>query len=611
MHEFYDRLLIFKSLKFVVKKTSLEIQFYILLAFCFTLYVAFAITPSSYGMGLSYLGVNLSPLLGEARPVRSDEWAVLTPLIQIAVRGHFSTIDQISPYHESLKGFFALPILDWSLIFKPQLWAFWLVPPAYAYSIYFGILWASFVLGYTALLRSLGATFMVAALGSVILLFSHSVQAWWTSHAPTFAFAPWPVVVFLAPIRPIVKLPLLFWTCCVWLFGLIYPPFIISGASALVILLLTFRRDSLTKANIFFAILSTVCVVSVVFLYFGDMVATMRGTIYPGQRNLDGGSFPLPMLFSHLFPYATTANFKALLPNSNECEISVVATMLPLAVLCFFKTNENFVLGNRQKISLAIFILGLSCILAWMIAPVPAALGKLFLWNLVPPIRMQWGFGLLTSMALLVAMSNLKIVSSLLRFLIFSALVFLSYFISKIAIPIYLQVPPAELRSFLQAGYIDLMPIPIFGTALLCVRYFSPTKELQAVLIASLITGAITFGSFNPLQQAFPIFDVQDSEFQMSLRQQLMTNPNGWAVVPGMYGSVLNGAGISSINHTLPVPQIEFFRKVFPEMNEIQLNEAFNRYAHIIPTKEEGFSNQSPDSVNVPIEAFQRLVPKY
>ena len=99
-------------------------------------YVAFALTPSHYAIGLRYLGVeDASPLLLSARPIRSDEWIVLTPLFQTAVRGGFSTINQISPYHESLKGFWALPILDWSLVFKPQLWGFWVLPPAYAYSL--------------------------------------------------------------------------------------------------------------------------------------------------------------------------------------------------------------------------------------------------------------------------------------------------------------------------------------------------------------------------------------------------------------------------------------------------------------------------------------------
>ncbi|TGR73327.1 hypothetical protein EN836_34160, partial [Mesorhizobium sp. M1C.F.Ca.ET.193.01.1.1] len=92
------------------------------------------------------------------------------------------------------------------------------------------------------LFKLFGVKIWVAALGAACLFFSSFVQVWWTSNAPTFAFAPWPLVVFLLPIRPWLKLPLLFWTSAVWVFGLVYPPFMISEAFALAILLLAFRR---------------------------------------------------------------------------------------------------------------------------------------------------------------------------------------------------------------------------------------------------------------------------------------------------------------------------------------------------------------------------------
>ncbi|WP_456061949.1 DUF7657 domain-containing protein [Aquamicrobium zhengzhouense] len=112
----------------------------------------------------------MRPLLFEARNVRSDEWIAFTPLVQTAVRGGFDTVNQVSPYHETLKGFWALPILDWSLIVKPQLWGFWLLPPAYAYSFYFACLWASFLLGYSVLFNQLGAPLRIAVVSAVAVV---------------------------------------------------------------------------------------------------------------------------------------------------------------------------------------------------------------------------------------------------------------------------------------------------------------------------------------------------------------------------------------------------------------------------------------------------------
>src|ERR1035437_2953901 len=142
-----DMMLVFKSAKpesfsrFFVEEAG-AYWLFVAFLYIFVLYVLLALTPSHYAMRLKYLGADMHPLLGSARPIRSDEWIVMTPLFQTAVRGGFSTTNMISPYHETPKGFFALPIWDWSLLFKPQLWGFWLLPPAYAYSLYFAMLWA-------------------------------------------------------------------------------------------------------------------------------------------------------------------------------------------------------------------------------------------------------------------------------------------------------------------------------------------------------------------------------------------------------------------------------------------------------------------------------------
>ena len=269
--------------------TPLERRLIGFLLLCVALYVGLDLTPSHYAIGLRRLGVDASPLLGIAHPVRSDEWGVLTPLFQIAVHGHFATTDMISPYHETLKGFLALPIADWSLIFKPQLWAFWVLPPDYAYSLYFACLWAAFLIGYTALMRQLGAGPMIAIAGAVILGSSHFVQVWWTSNAPTFAFAPLPLIAFLSPSRPLVKALLVFYGACVWIFGLVYPPFIISAAFAMGILVLAFRRDVLTRAGIVAGVAATTAVGVVFYLYFGDLVTVMHNTVYPGSRFSSGG----------------------------------------------------------------------------------------------------------------------------------------------------------------------------------------------------------------------------------------------------------------------------------------------------------------------------------
>lgn len=578
------------------------------------IYVALALTPSHYARGLTMLGVDSGPLVGEARPIRSDEWIVMTPYFQIAVLGGFSTTNMISPYQETLKGFWALPIQDWSLVFKPQLWGFWVLPPAYAYSLYFAMLWVSFLTGYTILLRQLGASFGIAAAGSLALYSSHLVQVWWTSNAPTFALAPWPLVVLLLPMRPIFKAPLLFWASSVWIFGYVYPAFIIPAGFALAVLLLAFRRDTMTTGNVLAGAFAMIGLAMGFLGYFGNLIDIMETTVYPGQRFVAGGGVEETKILAHLLPYFTTIQFSPLLrgPSMNECEVAVVSTLLPLTLLFFARYRSVIAYVRGNVLSISIMAVGLALMLAWMILPVPAQLGHALLWSQVPPARMAWGFGLLLTLSAVVIASRLQFTLSWPRFVGFALTLLAGWLVSKIGIiPIWPHAYDGTWMAAVSRSWFDWIAIVPFGTAaFLAARSTMIRRNPTPVLFAAAaITGLMTFGTFNPLQPAHLIFNLPDTPLQEQLRKQTQGNPNGWAVVPGMYGALLNGAGISAINHTLMAPQLEFFRRIFPDLPSEQFNQTFNRYAHIVP--QEGVEPHSPhsDVAVVPIEPFMKLVP--
>jgi hypothetical protein len=576
-------------------------------------YVALCLTPSHYAAGLRLLGTSASPWLGTAKPIRSDEWIAMTPLFQIAVRGHFSTIDQISPYHETLQGFWALPILDWSLIFKPQLWAFWLLPPAYAYSFYFTVLWVAFLTGYAILLRQLGASVLVASLGSAILFFSHFVQVWWTSNAPTFSFAPWPLIVFLLPLKPAWKTPLLFWVSAVWIFGFVYPPFIIPTAFVLLVLLMTYRRDALSYSNIFTGIFAIVCLSSAFYCYFGHLITLMSSTVYPGHRLSQGGDFSESRFVAHLLPFFTTANFSPLLSRSNECEVSVVATLLPLTIALFadYQSLANYCLENRK--SLIFVVIALILMFIWMAFPVPSGIGTFLLWNRVPPTRMAWAFGLLLTLFLVIVASNIAFRFSPIRFVLFAFVIVGAWLTSKIGFTEIWSHAFPNAWSALKRSWFDWVALLPFGAVFLSNAYFTYAKRWtrEMTLSAAMLTGAITFGTFNPLQPAQIIFDIPETPFLKNMKTMADKNPNGWAVVPGFYGALINGAGIPAINHTLTTPQVEFFKKIFPSMPDNKIQAIFNRYMQVIPKPNVEPHTLNPAAVLVPIEPFLGAVPAF
>ena len=98
-------------------------------------YVSNTWTPSSYGGPIKYFGVSDRGIVaGTPRGHRSDEWGVATPLTQATVNNDFQRFNQTSIYKEDLRSVFSMPIYDWGMIFKPNMWGYLAFPPAYAFS---------------------------------------------------------------------------------------------------------------------------------------------------------------------------------------------------------------------------------------------------------------------------------------------------------------------------------------------------------------------------------------------------------------------------------------------------------------------------------------------
>jgi len=154
------------------------IWFVAILLVC-AVYVGLALSPSSYALGLEMLGQPVSGTwFGKPRGVRSDEWMVYTPYMQIAVENNFAQINTLSPYHENLRSFQALPLLDWALVFKPYHWGFFVAPPAYGYSFYFFFMSLAFLAGWALFTNRLGLSVWIAVPLALSLYFSQYVQVW-------------------------------------------------------------------------------------------------------------------------------------------------------------------------------------------------------------------------------------------------------------------------------------------------------------------------------------------------------------------------------------------------------------------------------------------------
>lgn len=560
-------------------------------------YVGKAWTPSSYAIVLNMLGEGqVQPVLGTPQGVRSDEFFVQTPYFQMAVRSGLADQETVSPYRQSLKNFMAFPTKNWSVVFKPALWGFLFLPPANAYSFYFCLLSLSALLGWFAFLRSMRIPAGIAAAGATALLFSHFFQVWWTTNAPAFAFAPWVGFAFLAPRKEWLRCLAVFYAVAAWVFGLLYPPFIYALGLAMGLAILALRPDAIRVRSLVSSFVAAIAAGLVIYFYMHDIIGVMRQTVYPGQRSLAGGTTPWVQVLATIAPYLNTINFdpSLLTPQArNECEVGALSSYLLVLILCFAAPNTIKDFYATHKRPVATVAAGLTVMCAWMILPIPAAVGHLVLLDKVPPNRLVVGFGLLLHISLFYLASKLRFAVTAQRVVIFVIATLGLMVVRKWHLP----------SGILRQSWFDVVAPTVMLTAYLFMRWQPQRSLAPATMLTGVaaLTNVLTFGTFNPLQSANPFFRDYASGTIGQLHE--LQASSGLVILPGWYGAALNGLGIRAINDTLISPQRAFFAEHFPQIEPERTNAVFNRYGHVIPDFIDA-PYSSGDQIHVPIQSF-------
>lgn len=558
--------------------------------------VALAWTPSSYGALLDTLGASGEGLVvGEPREIRSDEWAVWTPYIQATVNNDFQRINETSIYREDLRNFNGLPLLDWALFFKPYFWPFFIVDAAHAFSFYHVSFIALFLIGYQRLLVSLELQRSEAIFGCLTLFFCAFVQTWWTTWGPLMALFPWLVLAVMAETRPWVKAITLAYAGTSWVLVHAYPPMIISLGFAGLVTLLAFRPSAFRPRSVVAVAVGLAVAGLLVVLYLEDALRIMASTIYPGQRISSGGEARVTKIqwAAQVFPFFVANGFRNLI-GRNICEASTIGTWLPLFCLVFvdYRAVGRRLLDERRlRWQVGILAAGVVLTSAWILLPVPSMLGRLLLWHRVPAWRMWFGCGFpLVLLALhLMRISPLRLAAP--RLAAAFVTVVGSWWLSH-----------RLLGASLGETWTDLVVLAPLSAVFL-LRHRLGGSLLAQLLACTALANAVSYGLFNPIQSAKPIFDRPETTATRMLDRLAQRHPKGWLVIEG-YGAVLNGLGYASGVHVLMAPTIEFFRPRFPELDESRLQELFNRFMFLNLTPQTRFDLSDRSELAVPIDSY-------
>lgn len=563
-----------------------------------------AISPSSYSAVLRGFGAEDDGIvLGRPQGIRSDEYALWTPMVQAAVNDGFTQINETSIYRENRRHFYALPLYDWGLALKPNFWPFLILPAANAYAAYFAIQTFLFLVGYYLLARRFGTSGLDAGLAALILYYCAYTQSWWTSLGHHIAVFPWIPLIFLASLRPLPRFLLATLATGAWfLAGTFYPPLVFTLLLLGLLGVWVFRPETLRiaaeKTRLLAMVAGLAAGALLAYLYLREPLAAALASSGHGQRNVSGGHVPWQdflALFLPGFPYRGSV----FLSGSNYCEGAAAGSYLWLLLLVFLdygRTRANLralpdhrAFWWRAGALVAAFLL----LAAWMLLPIPAWAGQLFLWTKFPNTRLLFPAGLLCLWLALFLLPHLRLRASWPRFGLLAALSVAFWWPSRVrpTFDLLLAREPREAIRFewIEHANTDLYPL---GLVLLAVvlafllrRYLAPSRWVQAstALAIAALSNLLTFVDFNPWMSARPIFDRPQTEHTQRLVELQEAHPQRWLVIGDWkhLGHILNGYGFRSVNHAFIVPETRLLRERFPHLDPGLFHFIFNRYVLI------------------------------
>ena len=377
----------------------------------FALLVAAGLTGSSIELALGQSAVtqsNARHWAGSLRPIRSDEWEVITPLA-IAQLHHDPSLPKVNHNLGSdganmmVIGMTGVPVADVSSLAKPATWGFFALDLKRALAWYW---WFPFFGCFAALWVLLGRLFaldwrIAAALAATLAAAPYSV-----------VFSGWPAYVAFFPVLALVLADVALRTrrvavglICGATLGValagyalvLYPAWQISLAWLLAPLgLAWFWRDrrSLHFGAAQWIALALALAVGALLLgswWAGahDAVRAIRGTVYPGQRSAEvGGDIdPWFLVKGLLSPVTMYSESGAMDPSDAG---SFVFVLLPVAAAVLLAW-----LRRRRIDGVAAALVGFVLLaLAFMFIGFDARWARLTLWGSTTSYRMDLALGL-------------------------------------------------------------------------------------------------------------------------------------------------------------------------------------------------------------------------
>ena len=589
---------------------------FIIMAIIFCLCLVFKISGSSIGCWEGFFNTkNTDFIIGVNRGIRSDEWALFTPLqfIQTETGFHYfnTSLRAVSTDVFMVYGSACLYVFQF---FRPFLLGFIFFGAERGLSFFWmGRLIALFLVSIDFFMILTKKNKPLSLIGTLMVMLAPIIQWWFAINgiAEIFIFGELAIIMLYKYLNTnsFMKrlLYLLIMYICAGGYALVlYPAWQIPViyvflAVAIWVVIDNFKKEKIKLKDI----IAIVCT----FLLLGlsmyivlnrsyDTIKTVMNTVYPGSRFETGGG-----QLDYLFSYFSNIflSFKGRDLSVNQCEQALMFTLFPVGIILALRG----LLTNKKKDKLLIILLifyifmGVYCIFGF-----PRFLAKItFLYN-SQSHRALLALGFMDVLILIRALSIYKESFSR-KFAIILALLLSGIIVlkNKMFYGIYLDRPMIII--------LCLVSLYLFYTALrynnkICKRLF-----LIGITITMFICGAMV----NPIRFGATI--ITKSEILENVKKIDKEDSGIWITVGESYPvtNYIALAGVKNIDFTNTYPDLEKWYRLDKDK---KYEDIYNRYAHIETElvheePEEKFELLNPDvfRVKLVLEDLDTLNIKY
>ena len=555
---------------------------YIIALVIFVILVLGKFNGSSYGMWDNYVEPNykvnsFTPLIGDARGIRSDEWLVNSSYVLSQTKTGYNYFNPVMrATNTDVFATIPAPVKSVLCIGKPFLIGYLFFGRDYGMSIYwYGRLIALFLVSFEFLLLLTKKNKIASLIGTLLIIFSAPVFWWYSAQLVEMLIGGGLCIIFFYHFlntisfkKKILYSLLLIPTFFSYVVTL-YPAWLVPLSYFYLILAIyfffEFKDKHKYKIKNLWPIAITVLGILLLFIYFfflsKDTFKQLMSTVYPGARFIVGGKS-----FENFLAYAATICFPYY-DVGNPCEYSTFYSFFPFSIII----GVYYIFKKRRNLKDDILIVSIfSLIVVYLLftfLSFPKVLAKITLLYMVPVERLTVIISYLCVVLMVLLYDKMKFNNKKEKITFIVIAIVSSLFSSIIA------------KEMLPDNYLSntKMLVSFLILTVMSILWIIKSKKTKTcLLVVVLLITTISTISINPLMKGFS--GVYEKPIAKELKKYQQENANWVSFDSFIVANYLGTQGLKVLNSTNLYPNINLWKKIDPDK---KYNKVYNRYAHI------------------------------